>query len=144
MVMSSCEHVSVQVLDAESLFAPTLPVRSVCVEDVVWQKDAGEGDGSSPKIHLNATLRWSYPPQLVRHWRVHWQRLRGPDPRVPPGPMALIGRSYSTMYRVVDLEVPDPPGLLELLVEPISREGFSLNQSYWGRISLSYTHATDI
>ncbi|KAG9263996.1 cytosolic endo-beta-N-acetylglucosaminidase [Astyanax mexicanus] len=139
----NCRIGEIMVLDAESLFTPTLPVRSVCVYDVVWQRGAGDGDGSSLKVHLNATLRWTYPPQLVRHWRVHWRRLRGPDPRVPPGSLTLIGRSYSTLFRVAELEVPDAPGLLELLVEPVSREGFTLDQSYWGRITLSYTHNTD-
>ncbi|XP_036446384.1 cytosolic endo-beta-N-acetylglucosaminidase [Colossoma macropomum] len=139
----NCRIGEIMVLDAESLSAPPLPVRSVCVYDVVWQRGAGDGDGSSLKVLLNATLRWSYPPQLVRHWRIHWRRLRGPDPRVPPGPPVLIGRSYSTLYRLVELEVPGAPGLLELLVEPVSREGFTLNQSYWGRITLSYTHSTD-
>ncbi|XP_066498622.1 cytosolic endo-beta-N-acetylglucosaminidase [Hoplias malabaricus] len=139
----SCRIGEFMVLDAESLLSPPVPVRSVCVDDVVWHRTAGGGDTGSDgslKMFLNATLRWSYPPLRVRFWRVYWRRLRGPDPRVPPGSLVLIGRSFSTLYRVTELEIADPSGLMELLLEPVTREGFTLAQSYWGRVTLSYTH----
>uniref|UniRef100_A0A8K9X7L6 Cytosolic endo-beta-N-acetylglucosaminidase n=1 Tax=Oncorhynchus mykiss TaxID=8022 RepID=A0A8K9X7L6_ONCMY len=121
-----------QILDAESLSVPPLPVQSVCLYDVVWLRGAN-------KLNLNATLRWRYPAQLVRHFLVYWRRLRGPDPRIPSGKLALIGRAYCPLFRVTELTVPEPPGLLELVVEPVSREGFRVPESQWGRRSLSYT-----
>eukprot|EP00063_Salmo_salar_P082991 XP_014057826.1 PREDICTED: cytosolic endo-beta-N-acetylglucosaminidase-like [Salmo salar] len=120
------------ILDAESLSVPPLPVQSVCIYDVVWLRGAS-------KLNLNATLRWHYPAQLVRHFLVYWRRLRGPDPRIPSGKLALIGRAYCPLFRVTELAVPEPPGLLELVVEPVSREGFRVPESQWGRRSLSYT-----
>uniref|UniRef100_A0A8C7HN81 Cytosolic endo-beta-N-acetylglucosaminidase n=1 Tax=Oncorhynchus kisutch TaxID=8019 RepID=A0A8C7HN81_ONCKI len=121
-----------QILDAESLSVAPLPVQSVCLYDVVWLRGAN-------KLNLNATLRWRYPAQLVRHFLVYWRRLRGPDPRIPSGKLALIGRAYCPLFRVTELTVPEPPGLLELVVEPVSREGFRVPESQWGRRSLSYT-----
>lgn len=127
-----CRVGEIMILDAESLSVPPLPVQSVCIYDVVWLRGAS-------KLHLNATLRWRYPAQLVRHFLVYWRRLRGPDPRIPSGKLALIGRAYCPLFRVTELTVPEPPGLLELVVEPVSREGFRVPESQWGRRSLSYT-----
>uniref|UniRef100_A0A8K9VGU1 Cytosolic endo-beta-N-acetylglucosaminidase n=1 Tax=Oncorhynchus mykiss TaxID=8022 RepID=A0A8K9VGU1_ONCMY len=127
-----CRVGEIMILDAESLSVPPLPVQSVCLYDVVWLRGAN-------KLNLNATLRWRYPAQLVRHFLVYWRRLRGPDPRIPSGKLALIGRAYCPLFRVTELTVPEPPGLLELVVEPVSREGFRVPESQWGRRSLSYT-----
>ncbi len=128
-----------QLLDAESLQAPLQSVEGICVTDVVWLTGALKGDGHTLKVLFNATLRWQYPTQQVRHFRIHWRHLRGPDPRIRPGPLTLIGRSYSTLYRVVELEVPAAPGLIELVVEPVSREGFRVPEAQWGRRTLSYS-----
>ncbi|XP_030645628.1 cytosolic endo-beta-N-acetylglucosaminidase [Chanos chanos] len=128
----------IMVLDAESLRVTPVSIAGVAVFDVVWQR----GVGGAGQVHLSATLHWSYPAQRTRHFRIHWRRLRGPDPRTPPGPLTLIGRSYSTLFRVVELPVPDGPGLLELVVEPVTREGFSVPESHWGRCPLSYTKET--
>ncbi len=128
-----------QLLDAESLQAPLQSVEGICVTDVVWHTGALKGDGHTLKVLLNATLRWQYPTQQARHFRIHWRHLRGPDPRIPPGPLTLIGRSYSTLYRVLELEVPAAPGLIELVVEPVSREGFRVPEAQWGRRTLSYS-----
>ncbi|KAM4635476.1 cytosolic endo-beta-N-acetylglucosaminidase isoform 2-T2 [Polymixia lowei] len=133
----SCRVGEIMVLDVASLLLPPEMVQGVCIYDVVWLR--GAGASSSSCLHLNATLRWRYPAQLVRHFRVYWRRLRGPDPRIPPGQLALVGRAYSTLFRVTELEVAEPPGLLELVVEPVSREGFLVPESHWGRRSLSYT-----
>ncbi|XP_031670057.1 cytosolic endo-beta-N-acetylglucosaminidase [Oncorhynchus kisutch] len=127
-----CRVGEIMILDAESLSVAPLPVQSVCLYDVVWLRGAN-------KLNLNATLRWRYPAQLVRHFLVYWRRLRGPDPRIPSGKLALIGRAYCPLFRVTELTVPEPPGLLELVVEPVSREGFRVPESQWGRRSLSYT-----
>ncbi|RXN33087.1 casein kinase I isoform X1 [Labeo rohita] len=118
-----------QLLDAESLQAPVQSVEGICVNDVVWHTGALNGDGHTLKVLLNATLSWQYPGQQVRHFLIHWRHLRGPDPRIPPGPLTLIGRSYSTLYRVVELEVPAAPALIELVVEPVSREGFRVPEA---------------
>lgn len=118
---------------------PPESVQGMCVYDVVWLSGAGASPFSSSRLHLNATLRWRYPALLVRHFRVYWRRLRGPDPRIPPGQLVLIGRAYSTLFRVTEVVVPAPPGLLELVVEPVTREGFLVPESQWGRRSLSYT-----
>lgn len=127
-------------MDVASLQVPPEPVQGLCIYDVVWLRGAGSSPESTfPRLHLNATLRWDYPTELVRHFRVHWRRLRGPDPRIPPGQLDLVGRAYSNLYRVTELVVPEPPGLLELVVEPVIRKGFQVPESNWGRRSLSYT-----
>ncbi|XP_078140863.1 cytosolic endo-beta-N-acetylglucosaminidase isoform X2 [Centroberyx gerrardi] len=136
----SCRVGEIMVLDAASLLLPPEFVQGLCIYDVVWLRGAGVSlECTSPCLHLNATLRWRYPARLIRHFRVYWRRLRGPDPRIPPGQLALVGRAYSTLFRVTELEVPEPPGLLELVVEPVIREGFLVPESHWGRRSLSYT-----
>lgn len=134
-VSFSCRIGEIMLMDAVSLQAPLASVQGVCVNDVVWQT----GDGDTIKLLVNATLRWQYPTQSVRHFRIHWRRPRGPDPRVPAGPLILIGRCYSTLYRVVELEVPAAPALIELVVEPVTKEGFSVPESHWGRRTLSYS-----
>uniref|UniRef100_A0A6Q2XB34 Cytosolic endo-beta-N-acetylglucosaminidase n=1 Tax=Esox lucius TaxID=8010 RepID=A0A6Q2XB34_ESOLU len=131
-VTVSLELKTADILDAESLSIPLLSVEAVRVSDVVWLR---EGD----KLLLNATLTWEYPAQLVRHFLVHWRRLRGPDPRIPPSSLTLVARSYAPLFRVTELEVPEAPGLLELVVQPVSREGFYVPESQWGRQSLSYS-----
>ena len=119
---------------------PSELVLGMCIYDVVWLRGVGTlPEATSPCLHLNATLRWDYSSKAVRHFRVYWRRLRGPDPRIPPGPLVLLGRAYSNLFRVTELEVPNPPGLLELVVEPVSRKGFLVPESQWGRRSLSYT-----
>lgn len=123
-----------------------LSMQNICISDAVWQRGMGHASDSTKetaKLHLNATLQWNYPSQLARCFLIHWRRLRGPDPRVPAGPLALLGRSYSGLYRVVDLVVPDSPALIELVVEPVTREGFSVPESHWGRRSLSYTEGVN-
>uniref|UniRef100_A0A8C1C5P3 Cytosolic endo-beta-N-acetylglucosaminidase n=2 Tax=Cyprinus carpio TaxID=7962 RepID=A0A8C1C5P3_CYPCA len=138
-VSFNCRIGEIMLLDAESLQAPLQAVEGICVNDVVWHTGTSQGDGHTLKVLLNATLRWQYPTQQVRHFRIHWRHLRGPDPRIPPGALTLIGRSYSTLYRVVELEVPAAPGLIELVVEPVSREGFRVPEAQWGRRTLSYS-----
>lgn len=113
----------------------------MCIYDVVWLHGAGTSLEST-SLRLNATLHWKYPTELIRHFRVHWRRLRGPDPRIPPGQLVLVGRAYSNLYRVTELLVPQPPSLIELVVEPVVREGFVVPETHWGRRSLSYTEDT--
>lgn len=109
------------------------------IRDVRWLRGAGPSpDSTVTLLHFNATLSWTYRG-TAHHFRVHWRRLRGPDPRIPPGPLALVGRAYSCQYRVTELQVPEPPGLLELVVEPVVREAPPVPESHWGRRSLSYT-----
>ncbi|KAM6957282.1 cytosolic endo-beta-N-acetylglucosaminidase [Aplochiton taeniatus] len=134
----SCRVGEIMVLDASSLVVPIEAIEGVCVIDVVWLKGSGSPPDSACLL-LNATLRWRFPAHSVRHFRVYWRRLRGPSPRIPPGELVLLGRSYSTLFRVAELKVPNPPGLLELLVEPVTREGFLMPENQWGRQSLSYT-----
>lgn len=131
-----------QLLDAERLQNPPESVQGVCINDVVWQTGALKGDGYTLKLLLNATLRWQYPTHLVRHFRIHWRRLRGPDPRITAGPLTLIGRCYTNLYRVVELEMPAAPGLIELVVEPVTREGFIVPEPHWGRRTLSYSESS--
>uniref|UniRef100_UPI0037E87BA4 cytosolic endo-beta-N-acetylglucosaminidase n=1 Tax=Semicossyphus pulcher TaxID=241346 RepID=UPI0037E87BA4 len=133
----SCRLGQIMLLDVSTLQLPPELVQGLCIYDVVWLR--GAGSSSSPGLLLNATLRWDYPTHLVRHFKVYWRRLRGPDPRIPPGQLVLVGRSYSNLYRVTELKVPEPPGLLELVVEPVIRRDFLVPESRWGRRSLSYT-----
>lgn len=129
-----------KLLDVASLHVPPELVQGLCIYDVVWLRGACTSPQSTAScLHLNATLRWDYPAELVRYFRVYWRRLRGPDPRIPPGQLVLVGRAYSNLFRVTELEVPEPPGLLELVVEPVIRKGFPLPESHWGRRSLSYS-----
>lgn len=131
-----------QVLNAESLLTPLLPIQNMCVHDVVWHRGDVGVNGKATKVFLNATLHWEYPTQLVRYFRVHWRHVRGPDPRVGPGTAVYIGPAYSPLYRVVELEVKHTAGVMELLVEPVSRKGFSVPESHWGRQTLSYTQSS--
>ncbi|XP_061568074.1 cytosolic endo-beta-N-acetylglucosaminidase isoform X2 [Cololabis saira] len=142
----SCTLGEVMVLDVAGLQAPPDAVQGLCINDVVWLHGAGtspETTSTSPEttstsLCFNATLRWAYPAEHVRCFRVYWRRLRGPDPRIPPGQLQLVGRAYSSVFRVTELLVPEPPGLLELVVEPVSRTGFLVPESRWGRRRLSY------
>ncbi|XP_069033387.1 cytosolic endo-beta-N-acetylglucosaminidase isoform X1 [Embiotoca jacksoni] len=136
----NCRLGEIMLQDVAGLQEPPPLLQGLCVYDVVWLRGAGiSPDSSSPCLHLNATLRWDYPLRLVRHFRVYWRRLRGPDPRVPPGQLQLVDRAYSNLFRVTELEVPEPPCLLELVVEPVVRTGLPVPESHWGRRSLSYT-----
>ncbi|KAG7335189.1 hypothetical protein KOW79_001785 [Hemibagrus wyckioides] len=140
----NCRIGEIMVLDTESLFMPPLPIQNMCVSDVVWHRGDVDVSGKATKVFLNATLHWHYPTHLLRYFRVYWRHLRGPGPRVGCGAPVLIGRAYSTMYRVVELDVEHTVGVMELLVEPVSRDGFSLPESLWGRQALSYTPSSDI
>ncbi|KAJ8345547.1 hypothetical protein SKAU_G00297400 [Synaphobranchus kaupii] len=134
----TCRIGEIMVMDAESLTVSPLSAENICMYDVLWRRGAGHGPGTEDKLHLSSTLRWQYPAQLVRHFRVHWRRLRGPEAHTPPGPLNLIGRSYFSIFRVSELAVPEAPCVLELVVEPVSLEGFTVPQSQWGRRILSY------
>ncbi|XP_040919042.1 cytosolic endo-beta-N-acetylglucosaminidase [Toxotes jaculatrix] len=131
----SCRVGEIMLLDVAGLQPPPELVQGLCIYDVVWLRGAGTvPESTSPCLHLNATLRWDYPTKLVRHFRVYWRQLRG-----APGQLVLVGRAYSNLFRVTELAVPEPPGLLELVVEPVVRKGFPVPESHWGRRSLSYT-----
>uniref|UniRef100_A0A8C6U244 Cytosolic endo-beta-N-acetylglucosaminidase n=1 Tax=Neogobius melanostomus TaxID=47308 RepID=A0A8C6U244_9GOBI len=124
------------------LCRPAAPdrIEGLCIYDVVWLRGADAATDSHPRgLLLNATLRWVFKPELVTHYRVHWRRLRGPDPRVPAEPLQLVSRAYAQLFRLTELPVPGPPALLELVVEPVLRSGFTLPQSQWGRAKLSYS-----
>nr|XP_040047089.1 LOW QUALITY PROTEIN: cytosolic endo-beta-N-acetylglucosaminidase [Gasterosteus aculeatus aculeatus] len=133
----TCRVGEILLLDGASLQAPPEAVQDLYLYDVVWLHGTLPGS-SSPSLHFNATLHWKYPAKLARHFRVYWRRLRGPDPRIPPGQLVLVGRAYSNFFRVTELAVPEPSSLLELVVEPVSREGIPVPEVHWGRSSLSY------
>ncbi|XP_040927674.1 cytosolic endo-beta-N-acetylglucosaminidase isoform X2 [Betta splendens] len=136
----TCRVGELMLLDASTLRDPSEAVQGFCIYDVVWLHGAGSSPGSNGfTLRLNATLRWEYPRELVRHFKVYSRQLRGPDPRVPPGQLVLVGRAYSNLFRVTELRVPRPPGLLELVVEPVVKKGLSVPESHWGRRSVSYT-----
>ncbi|XP_023123188.2 cytosolic endo-beta-N-acetylglucosaminidase [Amphiprion ocellaris] len=135
----SCRVGEIMILDTAGLQVPPELIQGLCIDDVVWLRGAGSSPQSSPSLRLNATLRWDYPVGLVRHFRVYWRRLRGPDPRIPPGQLVAVGQAYSNLFRVTELVVPEPPALLELVVEPVIKKGFLVPESHWGRRSLSYT-----
>ncbi|XP_056871679.1 cytosolic endo-beta-N-acetylglucosaminidase isoform X3 [Takifugu flavidus] len=138
-----CRVGEIMLLDVASLQIPTEQVQDLRIYDVVWLRGAGPSmEPVSSCLHLNATLQWKYPTKLIRHFKVYWRRLRGPDPRIPPGQLVLVGRAYSNLYRVTELVVPEPPSLIELVIEPVIRKGFLVPESQWGRRSLSYTEDT--
>ncbi|XP_072298511.1 cytosolic endo-beta-N-acetylglucosaminidase [Eucyclogobius newberryi] len=128
----------IMLVDASRLQLPSERIQGLCIYDVVWFRGPS-ADSHAPGPLLNATLRWSFTPELACHYRVHWRRLRGPDPRVTAGPLQFAARAYSHVFRVTELAVAAPPGLLELLVEPVLRSGFLLPESQWGRVRLSYS-----
>ncbi|KAK2832759.1 hypothetical protein Q5P01_016648 [Channa striata] len=135
-----CRVGEIMLLDVASVQVPSEQVQGLCIYDVVWLRGASNSlDSSSPRLLLNATLRWQYPAELVHYFRVYWRRLRGPDPRIPSGQLLLVGRAYSNLFRVTELAVPEAPGLLELVVEPVIKKGLSVPESHWGRRSLSYS-----
>lgn len=119
---------------------PSDPVEDLRIDDVVWLRgDAKSPEGSSLRLRLSAMLRWNYPLQSVRHFKVYWRRLRGPDPKVPHGQLELVAWAYSNQFRVTELVVPEPPCVLELVVEPVDRKGFPVPESLWGRRKFSYS-----
>ncbi|XP_062840747.1 cytosolic endo-beta-N-acetylglucosaminidase [Trichomycterus rosablanca] len=132
----TCRIGEISVWDADTPLVPPRPLPSVCVYDVVWRKPRPDG-----KVYLSATLRWRYRAELVRFFRVYRRHVRGPDPRIGRGPAVPIGRAYSPLYRVVELEVEHTSGVMELLVEPVSWGGVGVPESQWGRKTLSYTHS---
>ncbi|XP_034566595.1 cytosolic endo-beta-N-acetylglucosaminidase [Notolabrus celidotus] len=135
-----CRLGQIMLLDVSNLQVPPDLIQGLCIYDMVWFRGVGSSpESTSPGLLLNATLRWDYPLHLVRHFRVYWRRLRGPDPRIPPGQLVLVGRAHSNLYRITELMVPEPPSLLELVVEPVVRKDFPIPENHWGRRSLSYT-----
>ena len=100
---------------------------------MVWHRAPGGA------LRLSATLRWSFPPRLWRYFHLSWRRLRGPGPRGQAGPPVPLGRAYSTLFRLTELEVPGPPARVELRVEPVLKEGLLVPEALWGRRSLSYS-----
>nr|XP_006635444.2 PREDICTED: cytosolic endo-beta-N-acetylglucosaminidase isoform X1 [Lepisosteus oculatus] len=140
-----CRVGEIKILDVENLTAIPAPVRNPSLSEVVWRRGVGSGEGYVQKLYFNATLHWQYPANQARHFRVYWRRLHDPNTQASSGqePQVLIGRAYATLYRVVDLPVPDArdtaPCWLEFLVEPITREGFAVSESHWGRLVLKYT-----
>lgn len=130
----SCRLGHIMLLDGSELRAPPDRLEGLCLYDVVWLRGS---DHEGPL--LNATLRWDFRAALVSHYRVHWRRLRGPDPRVPAGPLRLVARAHAPLYRVTELRVPPAPALLELVVEPVMRSGFIVPEEQWGRVTLSYS-----
>ncbi|XP_037113406.1 cytosolic endo-beta-N-acetylglucosaminidase [Syngnathus acus] len=136
----SCRMGEIMFLDIDSLLKAPEIVQDVSISDIVWLRGAGAPPNSdSCCLYLNATLQWSYPMELVRHFNVYWRQLKGPNPRVSAGEMVRVGRAYSKLYRVTELPVLEPPGQLELLVEPVTRKGMPLPINCWGRRTVSYT-----
>lgn len=135
----SCRLGQITLVDASSLQVPQDRIEGLCIYDVLWLPGSNTTDSHGAGPLLNATLRWDFKAELVTHYRVHWRRLRGPDPRATAGPLQLVSRAYSPLFRVTELSVPAPPTLLELLVEPVLRSGAMLPESQWGRAQLSYS-----
>ncbi|XP_072225317.1 cytosolic endo-beta-N-acetylglucosaminidase [Leuresthes tenuis] len=132
----SCRVGEIMLLDVAGLQVPSAVVRGLCINDIVWLRGASTSpEMPSPCLRLNATLRWEYPTELVRHFWVYWRQL---SPQTSSGKLVLVGRAYSNLFRVTELVVPEPPTLLELVVEPVVREGFRVPESHWGRRQLSY------
>ncbi|XP_055008641.1 cytosolic endo-beta-N-acetylglucosaminidase isoform X2 [Boleophthalmus pectinirostris] len=129
----------ITLLDASTLQLPSERIEGLCIYDVVWLHGSSSTNSHPPEVLLNATLRWHFKPELACHYRVHWRRLRGPDPRVAGGPLVFLSRAQSHLFRITELAVPAPPGLLEVLVEPVLKSGFVLPESQWGRARLSYS-----
>ncbi|XP_054616456.1 cytosolic endo-beta-N-acetylglucosaminidase [Dunckerocampus dactyliophorus] len=136
----SCRLGEIMFLDIAGQQTAPEKVQDFCIHDIVWLRGAGSSPGSSDCcLYLNATLRWEYPTDLVRHFKVYYRQLGGPDPRMAAGQLVAVGRAYSKLYRITELPVLEPPGLLELVVEPITRKAFPLPESCWARTTVSYT-----
>ncbi|XP_077411860.1 cytosolic endo-beta-N-acetylglucosaminidase isoform X1 [Vanacampus margaritifer] len=136
----SCRMGEIMFLDIASLHKAPEMVQDFCIYDIVWLRGAGASPHStSCCLYLNATLQWGYPTEFVRHFKVYWRQLNGSNPRVSSGELVVVGRAYSELYRITELPVLEPPGQLELLVEPVTWQGFPLPMSCWGRKSVNYT-----
>ncbi|XP_061892319.1 cytosolic endo-beta-N-acetylglucosaminidase [Entelurus aequoreus] len=136
----SCRVGQIMFQDIEGPQKASEVVHVLGVDDPVWLRGAGSSPQSTDCcLYLNVTLRWEYPTDLARHFKVHYRQLSGTHPRTSAHQLVLVGRAYSKLYRITELAVPEPPGLLELVVEPVTREAFPLPESCWGRRTFSYT-----
>ncbi|XP_051905611.1 cytosolic endo-beta-N-acetylglucosaminidase [Hippocampus zosterae] len=136
----SCRMGEIMFLDIDSLHEAPEVLQDFSIYDIVWLRGAGASpDSTTCCLLLNATLEWKYPTELVRHFKVYCRQLTGPNPRVSADELVVVGRAYSKLYRITELPVLEPPGRLELLVEPVTCKGVPLPMNCWGRRSLSYT-----
>ncbi|XP_057717426.1 cytosolic endo-beta-N-acetylglucosaminidase [Corythoichthys intestinalis] len=136
----SCRMGEIMFLDTASLHAAPECVQEFSIYDIVWLRGAGASSHStSCCLYLNATLQWKYPTKLVRHFKVYCRQLKAPNSQIPEDELVAVGRAYSQLYRITELPVPEPPGQLELLVEPVTWNGFQLPMRCWGRRSVNYT-----
>nr|XP_057905654.1 cytosolic endo-beta-N-acetylglucosaminidase [Doryrhamphus excisus] len=136
----SCRLGEIAFLDPARQQTAPEKVQDFRIYDTVWLRGAGSSPGSPDCcLYLNATLCWEYPTDLVRHFKVYYRQLGGPNPRMSAGQLVVVGRAYSKLFRITELPVLEPPGLLELLVEPITRKASPLPESCWARRTVSYT-----
>ncbi|XP_077475198.1 cytosolic endo-beta-N-acetylglucosaminidase isoform X2 [Stigmatopora argus] len=136
----SCRMGEIMFLDIASLHVPSELVQDFSIYDIVWLRGAGGSSYStSCCLYLNATLQWSYSTKLVRHFKLYFRHLKGPNTKIPADELVVVGRAYSQLYRITELPVLEPPAQLELLVEPVMQNGFPLPMSCWGKRCVSYT-----
>ncbi|KAE8575778.1 hypothetical protein XENTR_v10003938 [Xenopus tropicalis] len=96
------------------------------------------------QLFVSLTLHWSHSMENIRHFRVF---CRGVTCRLPPPSRPhLLGLAHACMYRVVDLEVPDPcpssHGQIEFAIQPVSNKGYEPVPPLWGQLVLDYVKET--
>ncbi|XP_062448072.1 cytosolic endo-beta-N-acetylglucosaminidase [Rhea pennata] len=126
----ACLLGELQVLDAASLAGSPPQVLHVRASQLRWHRRP-----AAEPLALDLTLRWSYPPGRARGFRVHRAGAGGRPPRP-------LGLAQGCLYRAAGLPVPRPAGRrprrLELLVEPLRRDGLPVPPRRWGRLLLLY------
>ncbi|XP_030064480.1 cytosolic endo-beta-N-acetylglucosaminidase [Microcaecilia unicolor] len=144
----TCRLGELRVLDAGSLSAPLRAVCSLRAHHFLWRRGSYDPSFQDLQLYLSVTLQWAYPMEYVRQFRVYGRGVVCHRTAVPSHTEQphLIGLAYANIYRVVDLAVPPictgKHGRLEFLVQPVTKEGFAVDQSNWGRLVLEYTDET--
>ncbi|KAG2460642.1 ENASE acetylglucosaminidase, partial [Polypterus senegalus] len=135
----------IKVLDAAHLSEVHPSVTNLSLLDVVWRQ--GFSDGDTFQLYFNGTFCWQYS-SVAAYFKIYWRLIHGSKSQSHSGEevekcATLIGRAYATVYRVIELPVPkaqnDGSCWMEFLVEPVSKEGFIVDKSKWGKLRLKYS-----
>ncbi|XP_078257218.1 cytosolic endo-beta-N-acetylglucosaminidase isoform X1 [Rhinoraja longicauda] len=136
-----CRLGEVKILDASKLRVEQHPIGKLTLSSILWKKVQGMED----QLSLSVTLRWAYPPNSASYFKIYSRATRHPeDHRAAADPeLASLGRTSANLYRVVDLRVADAPAggvrQVQFVIQPVTRAGFTVDQSAWGKAVLSYS-----
>ncbi|XP_059804592.1 cytosolic endo-beta-N-acetylglucosaminidase isoform X1 [Hypanus sabinus] len=136
-----CRIGEIKILDAAELSVEHVPVEKLSIVDILWRKVPETED----QLSLSVTLQWTYPPNTASYFKIYCQGIsQYQDKKVAKSKMIYVGRTCANSYRVVGLQVHNAPMgkacQVEFLIQPVSRAGFLVNQSAWGKLTLNYNH----